>query len=234
MKGRGKSCTPFDSPLFSYYFLSMKNNILNRRFRYTYSNVAIILIVINFIVFCLTEFLFPRLVYTLALVPSSVLYNHTYWQFVTYMFTHANVSHILFNMLALYIFGTACERRVGSKEFLLFYMLTGVLSGIASYISFYLSNTNVILLGASGAIYAVMLLFSVLYPRAVVYVFGLIPMRAPVLVVVYFFIEFFSQLAVNDGVAHMTHLFGLLFAFLYIVIRMNVNPFKVWSGRSSL
>lgn len=209
----------------------MKNTILNRRFKYTYSNAAVVLIVINFIVFCLTEFLFPRLVYTFAMIPSAVLYQHSYWQFVTYMFTHGSVSHLLFNMLALYIFGTACERRIGSREFVLFYMLTGILSGIASYFCFYAANTNAVLLGASGAIYAVMLLFSVLYPRAVVYVFGIIPMRAPVLVCAYFFIEFFSQFAVRDGVAHMTHLFGLVFAFLYILIRMRMNPIKEWSGR---
>lgn len=209
----------------------MRNTIINRRFKYTNDNLTVVLIGINIVVFGLTYFLFPRLVYTLAMIPSEILYHHTYWQFVTYMFTHGSVSHLLFNMFALYIFGSACERMVGSREFLLFYLLTGVLSGVASYFAFYFANNNAVLLGASGAIYAVMLLFSVLYPRAQVYVFGLIPMSAPVLVIVYFFIEFFSQFALNDGVSHMTHLFGLLFAFLYILIRMRINPFKAWSGR---
>lgn len=206
----------------------MSPSILNRRFRYTYNNVATVLIVINFVVFCLTKFLFPRLVYYLALIPSSIYYNHSYWQFLTYSFTHSAVWHLLSNMLALYIFGAECERRIGSKEFALFYLLVALLSGLASYFVYYLRNTNVILLGASGAVYGVMLLFSVLYPRARIMVFGLIPMSAPALVLVYFLIEFFSQF-MSDGVAHITHLFGLLFAFLYILIRMRMNPFREWT-----
>ena len=110
-------------------FMDMKNTIINRKFVYTYNNVTAILVAVNIAVFCLTYFLFPRLTYTLALVPSSVYYGHSYWQFVTYMFTHGSISHLLFNMLSLYIFGTAVERRVGSKEFLLYYMLTGTLCG---------------------------------------------------------------------------------------------------------
>ncbi len=206
----------------------MKNTIINRKFVYTYNNVTAILVALNIAVFCLTYFLFPRLTCTLALVPSSVYYGHSYWQFVTYMFTHGSISHLLFNMLSLYIFGTAVERRVGSKEFLLYYMLTGTLCGLASYGVYYLANTNVVLLGASGAIYALLMLFSVLYPRAVIYVFGIIPVPAPVLIILYFVIELFSGMMSFDGVAHMTHLFGLVFGLLYILIRMRLNPLREW------
>lgn len=209
-------------------FRFMKNTIINRKFVYTYNNVTAILVAVNIAVFCLTYFLFPRLTYTLALVPSSVYYGHSYWQFVTYMFTHGSISHLLFNMLSLYIFGTAVERRVGSKEFLLYYMLTGTLCGFASYGVYYLANTNVVLMGASGAIYALLMLFSVLYPRAVIYVFGIIPVPAPVLIILYFVIELFSGMMSFDGVAHMTHLFGLVFGLLYILIRMRLNPLKEW------
>ena len=125
----------------------MRNTIINRRFRYAYWNVTSIFIALNVAVFCLTYFLFPRLTYTLAMVPAYVLYEHTYWQFLTYMFTHGSVSHLAFNMLSLYIFGSAVERRVGSREFILYYLLTGVLSGIASYVMYYIANTNVVLLG---------------------------------------------------------------------------------------
>lgn len=206
----------------------MRNTIINKRFRYTYTNMTAILIGINFAVFCLTYFLFPRLTYTLAMVPSYVLYRHYYWQFVTYMFTHGSISHLVFNMLSLYIFGSAVERRVGSREFLLYYLLTGTLSGIASYAMYYLANTNVVLLGSSGAIYALLILFSVLYPRAVIYVFGIIPVQAPLLIILYFVIELFSGIMSYDGVAHMTHLFGLLFGLLYIVVRMRMNPLREW------
>jgi membrane associated rhomboid family serine protease len=62
-------------------------------------------------------------------------------------------NHLLFNMLSLFIFGSMVEKRIGSKEFLLFYLLTGLFGGIASFVSYYLAGTNVILVGASGAIY---------------------------------------------------------------------------------
>lgn len=206
----------------------MRNTILNRKFPYSYWNVTSIFIAINFIMFCLTGFLFPSLKYIFSLVPSYILYRHYYWQFLTYMFTHATVSHFIFNMLSLYIFGTAVERRVGSREFLLYYLLTGVLSGVASYAMFYVANTSTVLLGASGAIYALLMLFSVLYPKSVIYVFGLIPVQAPLLIILYFIIELISGLTAHDGVAHMTHLSGLVFGLLYIIIRMRMNPLREW------
>lgn len=206
----------------------MRNTILNRKFPYSYWNVTSIFIAINFIMFCLTGFLFPSLKYIFSLVPSYILYRHYYWHFLTYMFTHATVSHFIFNMLSLYIFGTAVERRIGSREFILYYILTGVLSGVASYAMFYMANTNTVLLGASGAIYALLMLFSVLYPRSVIYVFGLVPVQAPVLIILYFIIELISGLTAHDGVAHMTHLSGLVFGLLYILIRMRMNPLREW------
>ena len=206
----------------------MRSTIINRRFRYTYSNVTTILVVINFIVFCLTRFLMPSLTYYLALVPRYILYRHWYWQFLTYMFVHGSVSHFLFNMLSLYIFGTAVERRIGSREFTLYYLLCGTLCGVASYAMYYLANTNVVLLGASGAIYALLILFSALYPRAVIYVFGIIPVQAPLLIIMYFVIELAGGLFSYDGVAHMTHLFGLLFGLIYMLVRMRINPLREW------
>ena len=206
----------------------MRSTIINRRFRYTYSNVTTILVVINFIVFCLTRFLMPSLTYYLALVPRYILYRHWYWQFLTYMFVHGSVSHFLFNMLSLYIFGTAVERRIGSREFTLYYLLCGTLCGVASYAMYYLANTNVVLLGTSGAIYALLSLFSALYPRAVIYVFGIIPVQAPFLIIIYFVIELAGGLFSYDGVAHMTHLFGLLFGLIYMLVRMRINPLREW------
>ena len=206
----------------------MRSTIINRRFRYTYSNVTTILVVINFIVFCLTRFLMPSLTYYLALVPRYILYRHWYWQFLTYMFVHGSVSHFLFNMLSLYIFGSAVERRIGSREFTLYYLLCGTLCGVASYAMYYLANTNVVLLGASGAIYALLILFSALYPRAVIYVFGIIPVQAPLLIIMYFVIELAGGLFSYDGVAHMTHLFGLLFGLIYMLVRMRINPLREW------
>ena len=205
------------------------NSIINRKFRYTYSNSAVALIAVNCIVYLVTYMLFPALTYYLAMIPSAVLYGHYYWQFVTYMFVHGGIWHLFSNMLGLFIFGSAVERSVGTREFLLFYFLTGTLSGIASFFVYLFTGTNAILLGASGALYALMLLFSVIYPRAVILVFGILPVRAPVLVLLYFAIELFSQMGSYGGsVAHMTHLSGLVFAFLYCLIRLRINPLDAW------
>ena len=168
--------------------------------------------------------------YILSLIPSSIIHSHSYWQFVTYMFEHGGVWHLFSNMLGLYIFGTVVERTIGTREFLLFYFLTGILTGIGSFIIYLMMGMNVVLMGASGALYAVMFLFSVLYPHARVFVFGLIPISAPLLVVIYFGIELFGSVyASGSGIAHSTHLLGLVFAFLYTVIRLRINPFRAWS-----
>ena len=207
----------------------MRNSIINRQFRYTFSNAAVGIIAANVVVFGLTYFLFPRLMYVFSMIPSIIIYRHWYWQFVTYMFVHGGVWHLFSNMLGLYIFGSAVEREVGTREFVLFYFLTGTLSGIASFFAYLFTGTNAILLGASGALYAVMLLFSVIYPRAVIYLFGIMPIRAPVLVIIYFFMELFSQMGQYGGsVAHMTHLSGLVFAFLYCLIRLRIKPWRAW------
>ena len=205
----------------------MKNSIINRQFRYTFRNATAVILAVNILVYIVLQ-VFPDIVYYLSLVPVYVRIYHWYWQFLTYAFTHAEFWHLLSNMLALFIFGTAVERAVGTKEFLLFYLVVSVFSGAAAYLTYALSgNYYVVLLGASGAVYALMFLFSVLFPSAELLVFGVIPVRAPVLVVVYFLIEFFSQFS-SDGTAHLVHLYGLLAALLYMLIRMRMNPLKRW------
>ncbi len=214
--------------------MNMKNSsLLHRRFSYTYSNVTLYLILINVAVFMATSANRNLLVY-LSMVPGLIIQKHYYWQFITYMFTHANFTHILFNMIGLYFFGTQVERRMGSKEFLLFYMLIGFLAGVFSFFVYYLTgNYGVFLLGASGAVFAVLLSFATYYPQARIFVFGIIPMKAPVLVILYTGIELFSQMtSINSGVAHLTHLAGFAFAFLYLLLRLRINPIEEWKRSS--
>ena len=205
----------------------MHNSIINRKFRYTYSSAALIIAAINVAVYLISDMIWPSLTYYLSLVPSYIYYRHWYWQFFTYMFEHGSFYHLFSNMLALLIFGVALERAIGSREFVLYYLLAGTLSGIAAYISYYLGNVNTVLLGASGAVYAVMLLFAVIFPNSKVFLFGILPISTPLLVIIYFFIEFFSQFS-SDGIAHSIHLFGLFFGYLYIRIRLRIKPLQVW------
>jgi len=144
------------------------------------------------------------------------------------MFVHGSISHILFNMFALYIFGSHVERQMGSREFLLFYLVTGALAGIFSFvIYFFTGQYNVWLMGASGAIFAVELAYAVFFPRSVIYIWGILPLRAPVMVLGFTAIELFSSIfARNSGVAHLTHLAGFAFAWLYFHVRFGVNPWR--------
>lgn len=206
-----------------------KATLINRRFRdATYKNFTLKLVVLNVLVYLLTTYVYPRSAYYLAMIPSFVLGGYL-WQPFTYMFVHSGFNHLFFNMLSLFVFGSMVEKRVGSKEFLLFYLMTGLFSGILSFVSYYLAGTNVILVGASGAIYGVLLMFAVFYPYSVIFVFGFIPVRAPILVILYAIIELSSQVFGRGGnVAHLTHLSGLIFAYLYCRIRMRINPIEVF------
>lgn len=205
----------------------MKNSIINRQFRYKNINSWVFILAVNVIVYLAIQ-LFSNIVYYTSLVPLYVYFKHYYWQFFTYMFTHASFWHLLSNMFALFVFAPVIERKIGTGEFLLFYILVGVLSGVASYFTYWYSGMYyTVLLGASGAIYGLMFLFTMLFPEAVLLIFGLIPIRAPLLILIYFFIDFFGMFS-TDGVAHLVHLYGLLFALIYSVIRMRMNPLKKW------
>ena len=207
---------------------------LRKPFRYEFWNVSLWLIVINIVIYCLS-LLMPFLKSVLSLNIINVIKNHAYWQFFTYMFAHANFEHVFFNMLGIFFFGFSVEKAIGSKEFLLFYLLAGIFCGIVSFVSYYISASagNIMayyyrLLGASGAIYAVLLSYAVVFPRNVIFVFGILPLPAPILIIVYAIIEFLGQFVGSSNIAHLAHLSGFVFAWFYFIIRMGINPWKVW------
>ncbi len=187
------------------------------------------LMAINVLMFLVT-LVWPPLTQIMALVPLQVLVNGRWWQLLTYMFAHANFSHLLFNMLGLFFFGIAVERVLGSREFLLFYLVCGIGAGLVSLIGYILSgNTAIYLVGASGAVYAVLLAFATFFPHTHIYVMGIIPVRAPLLVLIFTAIALFSQLSGRGGaVAHLTHLAGFLFAFLYLLVRHRINAIRIF------
>ena len=192
---------------------------------YFYATLAII--AGNLLVYLLTEISRESLG-LLAMNPVDVINEGKWWQVFTYMYAHGDLSHILFNMLGLFFFGTAVEEEIGSWEFLAFYHITGVLAGLASLGIYWMTGQyGVYLLGASGAVFAVTLAFATYRPHARVLVFFVIPLRARSLVILYAAFEVFSQLFdPYGGVAHLTHLAGFLFAFLYLLLRLRVNAWK--------
>lgn len=209
-------------------------SLLRRPFLYRYYNAAIIIIILNVAVFLLTNVL-PgtssiRISRYLSMNPVLVVKYHYWWQILTYMFVHADFSHILFNMLGLLFFGIQVERKIGSNEFLLFYLISGIGAGLFSLLVYWLSGSYLVfLMGASGAVFGVLLAFATLFPRAMIYIFGILPVRAPILVLGYTAIELFSQFfSVRSNVAHLTHLAGFGIAYLYLWIRLGLNPVRVF------
>jgi len=204
-------------------------SVIKQPFRYENNGTVYWLIGINVLVFVAMYFLgFRRLTYYLSMIPGLVVQRGWVWTFVTYMFVHGGFSHILFNMFALFIFGTHVERQMGSREFLLFYFLTGTLAGIFSFVVYYLTGAYaVILMGASGAIFAVELAYAVFFPSSIIYLWGILPLRAPVMVLGFTALELVSSIfGLSQGVAHLTHLAGFAFAWLYFVIRFGMNPWQ--------
>jgi membrane associated rhomboid family serine protease len=195
--------------------------------------MVLILIGLNILVF-LGEKVFsnPRamdLTDYLAMNPILVSYGYL-WQFMTYMFVHDpySYSHIIFNMLALFIFGTQVERRMGSMEFLLYYMLTGILAGVFSFVVYWFTGSRMVfLMGASGAVFAVQLAYAVLFPQNILYLWGILPLRAPVMVLGFTALEiFFMVTGLGGNVAHFTHLAGFVFGWIYFLVRFGINPLR--------
>jgi membrane associated rhomboid family serine protease len=186
---------------------------------------------VNALIFALQK-MSPGITYMFAMTPVLVLHGCV-WQFLTYMFAHANFSHIFFNMLALFVFGTQTERHMGSKEFIVYYLATGVLAGFFSFIIFLFTGAaRVPLLGASGAIFAVQLAYAAFFPNSVLYIWGILPLRAPVMVLVFTAIEIISMIfGVSNGVAHLTHIAGFGFGWLYFLMRFHLNPLRMMIGR---
>jgi membrane associated rhomboid family serine protease len=208
-------------------------NFLRRPFHYRYTNAVLFLIGINILVF-LAQWVFAdrNITIFLAMIPAAVMHGWA-WQFLTYMFAHGGVSHLLFNMFALFIFGTQVERHMGSREFVLYYLLTGVLAGVFSFAVYWFTGAyGVRLLGASGAIFAVQLAYATFLPDAVVYIWGILPLRAPVMVLGFTALELvFSFTGFQSGVAHLTHLAGFAFGWLYFLIRFGMNPWRFLISR---
>ena len=211
----------------------MRNiSLVKRPFPYRFHNVTLILIVIN-VAFYLVNILFPRTFVYLALTPILVFRAHAYWQVFTYMFIHGGMTHILFNMLALFLFGSQLERRLGSYEFLAYYLVSGLGAGLFTLVfNWYTGMAGIPVVGASGAIYGLLLAYATLFPDSVIFIFGIFPLKSPVAVLLFAAIAIFSQFSnTSVGVAHLTHLAGIIFGYLYFRIRLGEDPLRIFFRR---
>jgi membrane associated rhomboid family serine protease len=154
------------------------------------------------------------------LTPAEVVGSLSVWQLVTYMFLHDpfGFMHILFNMLTLWMFGLDLERTWGTRRFLRYYFLCGIGAGICVVVANLLfGNPGARTIGASGAIYGLLLAFGMLYPDRQVLFSFLFPMKAKYFVMILGAIAFLSSFAAPGGpVSHIAHLGGMLFGYFYI------------------
>ncbi len=160
---------------------------------------------------------FYYFLYYLALVPILVWKQYFVWQLGTYIFLHGGIFHLLFNLLALWMFGGELENYWGSKKFLRFFLVCGIGAGICTVLFTPEIYQRIPVIGASGAIYGLLLAFGWLFPNRPIYIYFLFPVPAKYFVIIFGLIEFFSSIeGAGGGVAHLTHLGGLFFGFLYM------------------
>jgi membrane associated rhomboid family serine protease len=205
---------------------------------YSYYYATIILIVVNILVFAL-RYLAPNFSNTFMsmapggrnyvdLITDPITFTQRPWTLVTFLFIHGDIFHVGFNMFALLIFGLSVERKMGSNEFLLFYFFSGILSGALLCLIYPLLGLEAVrLIGASGAIYAVMLAYATFFPYSTLLIMGIIPVKAYILVLIYLAFSVIAEITgIMGDVSHLGHLAGALFGFLYFPLRLRINPVK--------
>lgn len=149
------------------------------------------------------------------------------YQVITYMFLHANIGHIFFNMFAVFMFGAVLEHYWGAKKFLIYYFFTGIGAAVAQQLVWYLTGNAGITIGASGAVFGLLLAYGIMFPNERVYIYFAIPMKAKYFVLLYGLIELFLGVVSisGDNVAHFAHLGGMIFGFL---------PLFMWRKKGAL
>jgi len=150
-----------------------------------------------------------------GLIPAYVTERYYLWQLVTYIFLHGGFFHILFNMLGLYMFGSELEMTWGTREFTKFFFICGIGAAVASVIV--TPHSQIPIIGASGAIFGLLMAYGVLFPDRIIYLYMVIPIPAKWFVVIFGAITFLSALSASGGgVAYVAHLGGMLVGFLYL------------------
>ena len=194
------------------------------RFSFGYGLTPVVknLMIIMGIVFLLRMFITREIDFYFGLIPLLVWKKYFLWQLFTYIFLHGGFSHIFFNLLALWMFGGELESYWGSKKFLFYFFLCGIGAGIFTVL---FSSYPVI--GASGAIYGILLAYGWLFPNRPILIYFLFPIPAKYMVIIFGLIELFSSSSgTGGGIAHLTHLGGLVFGFFYMAYPMIRQKFR--------
>ena len=186
------------------------------------------LLIVNVVVFILIELSGQKslLLRTFGLVPSLVWTKFKIWQLFTYLFIHGGPFHIFFNMFVLWMFGKDLESQWGKMEFLLFYFVCGIGAGLITVL--FSVNSTVPIVGASGAIYGLLLAYGFTYPNQRVYLYGLFPLKVKYMVLGLGVIAFFASLSASQSnISHITHLSGMIIGLIFIYFNINLKNLKM-------
>lgn len=178
------------------------------------SNAVRMLIAWNVILFLVQQISGRWLALNFGLIPAEVWHGKV-WQLASYMFLHGNFLHLLFNMIALWMFGSELEYLWGTKKFVKYYFFTGIGAGLTT-----LATTPGAIyptIGASGAVYGLLLAYGVIFPNRPILLYFLFPIPAKYFVMIFGAIALLSSLSgAHSGVAHFAHLGGLIFGWIYL------------------
>ena len=187
------------------------------------------LLIINAVVFGLQEVEqiagSQQLTMLLGLIPSLVWQKLQIWRPITYLFLHGGFLHIIFNLLGLYFFGPDLERLWGTRRFCHYYFITGIGAGLCTMA---VSPWSLgVTIGASGAIYGILLAYGYYYPNRIVYIYAVFPVKVKYMVLGMILMAFFASMgSSSDGIAHWAHLGGLLIGFIYLAGNRWAEDFR--------
>jgi len=174
-------------------------------------------------VFCVDQFVRLEILFALWPLQSGLFWP---WQLVSYGFLHGSILHLFFNMLGLWMFGSELERLWGRTRYAQFLLASLLSAALAQLLVTWLTGSNVPTVGASGALFGLLLAFGMLFPnRTIMPLFPPIPMKARTFVIVFGVIELLFGLSGRSGVAHFAHLGGMLGGYLTIRYWRGQTPF---------
>lgn len=159
-----------------------------------------------------------------GLVPQAIWSDFMIWQPFTYLFFHGNIWHILINMFVLWMFGSELENSWGRKNFIKYYFITGIGAGMVTCLFNLQSNIPVV--GASGAVYGILLAYGLSFPNRTVYLYGLIPIKSIWFVIAIGILAFLSSFQQMTQISHLTHISGMAIGYVFLKRRWRLND--IW------
>jgi membrane associated rhomboid family serine protease len=223
-------------------FFSEINRMLDRFLTPAVKTILVVNVAVSFALTLLSvnRSISGELLFRLGQVPALSIYKFHVWQFGAYIFIHADFMHLLFNMVCLWFFAPPLEERWGSRRFWQFYLIVGAGAGlfhalltIAHYTLAPSPSTTLSMLtpvvGASGALYGVFIAYAAYFPDRPVYIWGVFPLKAKHLLFLMIFANFMLSASANrDGVSYLTHLTGLVVAYVWLALYHRDKDIRRW------